>query len=149
MEGFFSTVNSVYKNTLENRTLSSLCLSQRLWIKAYGCHWHEITRRNCILQVQVSYKAFCLSEAKSTSPSSRWYHAVLTASLCLSSIYTAYAGNFVFRLSTFSVSPPRRITTAISACHLLICSLFPERLWKYDPISFQAESVPRSRVVFN
>lgn len=113
-----------------------------------------ITRSNCILQVQVSCKAFCLSEANSTSPSrgiglSRTYQAVSTASLCLSSMYMAYAGSFVFRLSTFSVSPPRCITKAISACHLLICSLFPERLWQYDPFSFQAECVPCSSVFFN
>lgn len=159
---FFPTVNSVYKNTtclttglcLHSVSPKDSGLKHMSVIDMKSLCW-EITRSNCILQVQVSYKAFCLSEAKSTSPSSRGiglshrYHAVLTASLCLSSIYTAYAGNFVFRLSTFSVSPPRRITTAISACHLLICALFPERLWQYDPISFQAESVPRSHVVFN
>ncbi len=132
MEGFFPTVNILCLKT--QLVWKQDYLSQRPWIKAYGRHWHGMT-----LLRDHPQELYITGAGESPSRGiglSHRYHAVLTASLCLSSRYTAYAGNFIFRLSTFSVSPPRCITTAISACHLLICSLFPERLWQYDPISF-------------
>lgn len=51
---------------------------------------------------------------------SHTYHAVLTALLCLSAIYKAYAAIAVSCFPTSSVRPPRHTATAISTRHLFV-----------------------------